>query len=518
MFGGTILNTDNSGNVYKGAFDPHCNCTDEKWKIHHESNAFGAPQSEDPMADKYYMPETAHGSGEFYGEKVPDELNQAVLDSVKDRPMTWNLWNVVRHYVYIKYFKNQNKVLDSQAAWDELEQRTQKYVKSIYRTFQENKHNPSTLSRTTFGDTLGGGSSTNSGTMCSINWTNSFLEISSMLETNARQHQASFVLFTGDVQTPSSQEADRLAAELANAHPSAQGPLDYLELKRIAVAQYKYDEILNSVNNFRITTTEDIDCYDGEDGIPLRTWDSASGKWVAQEDVSGKRVYQGFKYGDMPTTYVIGDSNTYAQRLPDVDKQFTSMVDLDVEYPEAEFYLNDTTRKWVKRIRHVVMNRQVIPVYTSMENMEKSHHDLTLEDMKSITFQVVPQFYWKYEWSYNEFMIHRVGKLNSPSTEIVMYDMLGNVWEWVRDDWSTSIASLNNKVNPIVGTIGNSASTKKVIKGGAFDQFIRKVLSSSREGLEQNGCVSENGTQANVGFRPSMMFTGDALSGDFQAG
>lgn len=53
-----------------------------------------------------------------------------------------------------------------------------------------------------------------------------------------------------------------------------------------------------------------------------------------------------------------------------------------------------------------------------MENMDKDPHQLTVEEMKSITFQVVPSFYWKYDWSYNEFMIHRVGKLKSPSKEI----------------------------------------------------------------------------------------------------
>ena len=37
-YGGTVLSTDNSGNVYKGAFDPNCAGTDEKWKIHHMSN------------------------------------------------------------------------------------------------------------------------------------------------------------------------------------------------------------------------------------------------------------------------------------------------------------------------------------------------------------------------------------------------------------------------------------------------------------------------------------------------
>ena len=87
-----------------------------------------------------------------------------------------------------------------------------------------------------------------------------------------------------------------------------------------------------------------------------------------------------------------------------------------------------------------------------MEGMEKDVHDLTDDELKSITFQVVPSLYWKYEWSYNDFMIHPVGRLNPTSSGLPMYDMLGNIWEWVRDDWSSSINALNGKVNPIVGT------------------------------------------------------------------
>lgn len=200
-YGGTILTSDNSGNVYKGAFDPNCNCTDEKWKIHHSTNAFGAVQSEDPTADRYYLGEEAHGDGNFNGASSPEGFNDGVLDSISGRPMTWNLWNVVRHYVYIKYFKGQNRQLgDNQSAWKELETRTKKYVKSIYRTFQERKYNPEDeTKRLAFGDDLGGGMSTNIGQNCTINWTNSFVEISSILEPNARDHQASFVLFTGNV-------------------------------------------------------------------------------------------------------------------------------------------------------------------------------------------------------------------------------------------------------------------------------------------------------------------------------
>lgn len=188
-------------------------------------------------------------------------------------------------------------------------------------------------------------------------------------------------------------------------------------------------------------------------------------------------------------------------------------------YPESEYYLNDRLRKWVRKIRGAVLNRQILPVYTSMENMDKDVHSLTVEELKSITFQVVPSFYWKYEWSYNEFMIHRVGKLNAPSKELEMYDMLGNVWEWVRDDWSPTVAQFNGKVNPINGTTNSGRdSDKKVIKGGAFDQLVRKVVSAVREGLEKNKSQSEYGTQSNVGFRPALFFTAENEGGTFTPG
>jgi formylglycine-generating enzyme required for sulfatase activity len=119
-----------------------------------------------------------------------------------------------------------------------------------------------------------------------------------------------------------------------------------------------------------------------------------------------------------------------------------------------------------------------------METMKLGVHDVTTEDLKKITFQVIPQFYWKYNWSYNEFMIHPVGKLEAPSGVIPMYDMLGNVWEWVRDDWTEKVrTSFDGKINPIAT---GSDHSKKVIRGGAFDQLVRKVISPSREGLTWN--------------------------------
>ena len=131
-------------------------------------------------------------------------------------------------------------------------------------------------------------------------------------------------------------------------------------------------------------------------------------------------------------------------------------------YPFAEYHLNDTTNKWVRRIQCTVMNKQIIPVYTSMETMTENVHELTVEKMKGITFQVVPSLYWRYDWSCNDYMIHRVGRLAAPNSDLPMYDMLGNVWELVRDDWSdrhvdssrgeSTDSSESTLVNHIVGT------------------------------------------------------------------
>lgn len=54
---------------------------------------------------------------------------------------------------------------------------------------------------------------------------------------------------------------------------------------------------------------------------------------------------------------------------------------------------------------------------------------------------------------------------------------------------------MNGSVNPIVGTQSDGGiSDKKVIKGGAFDQFCRSTIAPSREGLERDKCQSKFGT------------------------
>ena len=89
--------------------------------------------------------------------------------------------------------------------------------------------------------------------------------------------------------------------------------------------------------------------------------------------------------------------------------------------------------------------------------------------------------------------------------DLQLYDMLGNVWELVRDDWTENVSQMYDWQNPIY--MNSSNHTTKTIKGGAFDQLIRRVLAASREGINVNSCQSSHASQANVGFRPSLTFT-----------
>ena len=491
--GNATLTTDNSGNVYKGAFDPNYAGTAEKWKIHHPSNDFGANQHEDPIADKYKMGQYSNGETDMVAKAVPGDLNRGILGSMENREMVWNLWNVVRHYAYIKYFKNKHRELGSDVStWTELEAYTKKIVKGIYRTFKENQ-NDLDSNRTTFDDI--DHISTNYGEPCLVKWTNSFIEVTSILERNAREHQASLVLFTGDVPMPDQEQIDSTISNLESKYPG----FDITD--EMAVASLTYKEIMESTDSFRVLTLAGMDASDDEDGIRPDKPNEGD------EDPHG--YFNGHKFADLPTAYVLGDSQTFQQSLVDISEGFGIPVDLDQMYPFAEYHLNDTTNKWVRRIQRTVMNKQVIPVYTSMETMTKTVHELTVEDMKSITFQVVPSLYWKYEWTYNDFMIHRVGKLDAPNQDLPMYDMLGNVWELVRDDWKDTHmdSSESEFVNHIVGTKSDDPNVEKVIKGGAFNQMARDAISPSRESIGRGECQSKHSKQANVGFRPSMTFT-----------
>ena len=129
------------------------------------------------------------------------------------------------------------------------------------------------------------------GKSCPVLWTNSFAQISSILERNAREHDASLVLFTGD---------------------------ERIDLVEDSPYESLYQKIKYSDCNFRVSTLDGVDSE--KDGI---------------SPVVGK--YNGKKHGDLPPTYVLGDSAAYKQTLPDVNVGMAAAFDFDLEYPESEY-------------------------------------------------------------------------------------------------------------------------------------------------------------------------------------
>ena len=119
-----------------------------------------------------------------------------------------------------------------------------------------------------------------------------------------------------------------------------------------------YDRIRRSKYNFRVLTLDGPD--EDDDGMRKRlpsmnADESELYGWVY--DAQGKpvvvpdsKIFQGFKFEDLPPTYVIGDTATYDQSYPDRIVNFKTLLDLGEEYPEAEYYLNDTFQRWVRKI------------------------------------------------------------------------------------------------------------------------------------------------------------------------
>lgn len=80
---------------------------------------------------------------------------------------------------------------------------------------------------------------------------------------------------------------------------------------------------------------------------------------------------------------------------------------------------------------------------------------------------------------------HRTPAGSYPANEYGLYDMLGNVCEWVQDSWSHTYTSTPN----------DEPTNLRVLRGGAWDYLPRLLRCSWRDALALN-CRRDN-----VGFR-----------------
>lgn len=136
-----------------------------------------------------------------------------------------------------------------------------------------------------------------------------------MLERNYREHQASFVLFTGN--------APKDATGISTIQGTIRSKYGNVQnLAAMASGKYRYDYIANSHDNFVVETLNGVDSdIDGMRPRAIRTVGNPyGGFWADLEEDRAlnppARIYQGFKNVDIPSTYIIGDNLSYSQQLP----------------------------------------------------------------------------------------------------------------------------------------------------------------------------------------------------------
>ena len=127
LYGRSDVTLDNAGAAAfsKGFYDPSCCGTEETWHTH-DSGYYGWPNGSNdkdgPRPDKYYLQYDSKGNNhvtggtslnsacgwtEYYSYKDGkimrspfNKYNKGIMETLKGKPMTWSLWNVVRHSLH----------------------------------------------------------------------------------------------------------------------------------------------------------------------------------------------------------------------------------------------------------------------------------------------------------------------------------------------------------------------------------------------------------------------------------
>ena len=107
--------------------------------------------------------------------------------------------------------------------------------------------------------------------------------------------------------------------------------------ENIARASLMHKKIMESEYSFRVLT---LDGMDGDkDGIPRKD----------SEDTPSI-LFNGHRFGELPSSYVVGDCATYQQNPSDIRVKFDESLDLDATYPESEYFMDNKLKKWVRKI------------------------------------------------------------------------------------------------------------------------------------------------------------------------
>lgn len=457
LFGKSDVSKVYATTFIKGYYDPSCCGTDETWHTH-GSNYYGWPNGgankDGPRPDKYFLQYDNSGhnhvsAGQSLGsacvgtsyyqygsnsivESPFSKENSPIINTLKGKPMTWSMWNVLRQSLYWCYNKtdydyNEERVgcavnrTTIGASPEELEYKTGQSMRAMYKEwYQRFTYNGKYTSNAigcnadtpwpykthdddpaNYGHAqklMNGNGTAMSGETCKIEWTNLVADVSIIYNEVSDTHNSCLTFYTGG--HPNYQMShnyhDAAADEFKGPKGSEDSGVSSTQVNASWAGTNGYPNASNSIP-FRYALSGIDMCrnfmaltYRGYNSpIPDRAYSGGYPKFEPHhshpKELAVSREITTVNYNNNP----ISRSSSSADGTEFTD---TSKLLRDIYPPTEE---NDT-----EGCDSNFLQRLLIPIYPNWEDLHDSNGNpiypdaATDDDLKKIVFCVCPITYY----------------------------------------------------------------------------------------------------------------------------
>ena len=465
LFGRSDTEVNAKANIFsKGFYDPSCCGTKETWHTHGSAYygwANGSNNKDGPRPDKYYLPYDSNGrnhvtggtsltssvaSGQYYSyisgsvKTAPfADKNDTIVRTLKGKPMTWSLWNVIRHSLYwcynvrdLDYDPNRiGCTVDRKtmgASNEEIEFKTGQSIRAMYKEWYHRftyngyytqdsrsgcsastawpyKVNPDDPSNYLNAQRLMNGAGTSiAGTgPCKIEWTNLVADMSIIYNEVSDTHNSCLTMYTGGHPNYSSGYTDGASQEFRGPHGGNDSGIWVSERPSIPSSWALTGAVPNSSNSrpFRYALSGVDMCRNfmaltyrgynspipdkayGGGGVPKFQPHSSHPK-----ELRVSREIRTINCGGNPPTILT--RSTYSTDGTEFTNNNVLLNDI---YPPSEH--NDT-----EGCDSNFLQRLLLPIYPNWEDLHDSNgvplypDSVSDDDMKKIVFCVAPITYY----------------------------------------------------------------------------------------------------------------------------